>query len=194
MPGNLSDVVNKSIEANERMLKIGKQKSKNLETRELNMEMKFKKGLVYGAVISALLLCSYGGCKGLKAYNYSASKERAKVVYYQDRFDHIKHYYNSEDYVKADELSEKLQEDMGKEGFFSPTKDLYKRVKEYDDSFIDPEVKRVKREKFYQSVKNFPKNTASKIKEKWDNIPPGGRFIVYACGIGLIVYLLRKRN
>jgi len=75
---------------------------------------------------------------------------------------------------------------MGKESFFSPTKTLYKEVKNYDNEYIDPEIRRIRNEQFYRDLKAFPGRI-------WGKIPPGGKFIVYACGAGLIIYLLRRR-
>lgn len=184
---NLNKIVEETLKSNERTLKIVERKFGNLETRESNIKTKFKKGLICGAMISALLLCSYGSCKGLRFYNSYKPSEKAKVVYYQDRFNQVKQYYNLKDYMIADDLSEKLQDAMGEESYFSSTRGLYKEVKEYDNEFIDPEVKRIKREQFYRDIKAFPGRV-------WGKIPHGGKFLVYACGAGLIVYLLRRRR
>lgn len=185
--GNLNRIVEETLKANKRTLRNVEKKVGNLETRENNTKTRFKKGLVYGAIISALLLGSYGGCKGLRFYNSYKPSEKAKVTYYQDRFNQVKHYYSIRDYMKADDLSEKLQGDMGEESYFSSTRNLYKEVKKYDNEFIDPEVRRIKREKLYRDIKAFP----GKV---WGSIPSGGKFIIYASGIGLIIYLLRRRG
>lgn len=194
MPSSLKDRIEKSLEANDKSLEIGGLKSSNQETKEFNLKKRVKTGLICVAVISALSLGLYGfNYCWHKRQSYVAEQER-KIVYYQKQFDNVKYYYKTGNYLKADGISEKLQDEMSKESFFSPTKPLYKEVKRYDNEYIDPEISRINREKFYRDLKAIPERIERKIGEKWGEIPPGGRFIIYACGVGILIYLLRKRQ
>ncbi len=187
MPSDLKGLVEKNLEANKKYLKRGGLKSSNQETNESNLKRRIKTGLVCAAVISALGLGFYGfNYCWHKRGSYAAEQER-KMVVYQRQFDDVKYYCNHKDYLKADDISEKLQDEMGKESFFSPTKNLYKEVKNYDNDYIDPEIRRIRNEKFYRNLKALPGRV-------WGEIPPGGKFIIYACGAGLIIYLLRRRR
>lgn len=190
---NLRAVIEKNLEANNNSFRRAGLKCGNQETSESKLKKRIKTGLVCAAVISALGLGFYGfNYCWHKRGSYVAEQEK-KIVYYQKQFDDIKYYYNHGDYFKADDLSEKLQDEMGKESYFSPTKDLYKEVKRYDNEVIDPEVKRINRENFYREVKAIPGRLKNKISEKWGSIPSGGKFMVYAGSAGILWYLLRRR-
>ncbi len=193
MPSDLKGLVEKNLEANKKYLKRGGLKSSNQETNAFNLKKRVKTGLVCAAVISALGLGIYGfNYCWHKRESYVTEQER-KMVCYQRQFGDVKYCYNRGDYLKAEDISEKLQDEMNKESFFSPTKTLYKEVKNYDNEYIDPEVQRIRNEQFYRDLKAIPGRVKNKLGEKWDEIPPGGKFIIYACGVGLIIYLLRRR-
>lgn len=194
MSDNLNDLVGRTINANSRLLTRSNQKVRNQEIKESHLKRKLKRGLVYSAIVSVLALGAYGGNVGLHKYNDYITQQKKKVVHYQNKFDKVKYYYNKRDYFKADELSEKLQEEMDKEWFFSPASDLYKKVKEYDNNIIDPEIKRIKREKFYRNLKDMPHKVFSKLEDKWDDTTPGQKAVVYIGGSLLLIYLLRRRS
>lgn len=192
MPGDLKDLIENNIIANERLMIRGRQKIRNQKVREVNLKSRLKKGLIYGTVCSTLALSIYGGNLYLHKYrNYVAQQEK-KVDYYQKKFNNVKCYCNQKDYFKADDLSEKLQKEMGDEWFFSPANDLYEKVKEYDDKFIDPEIKRIKRERFYAKLRALPKNLFYKFEDRWYGFTQEEKAFVYLCGIGFMIYLLRK--
>jgi len=193
MPDNLKGLIDKSIESNGKVLNRSKRKYTNQEFKEFNWRKKLKKGFIYGSLFSALALGVYGGSVGLAEYKDYVAQQGEKVVYYQKKFNRVKGIYNNRLYMKADELSEKIQKELDKEWFFSPTNDLYKKVKEYDDKFIDPEVKKIKRERFYQKLKEVPRKMFYDLEDKWDGATPGQKAVVYLCGLGLLIYLFRRR-
>lgn len=193
MPDSLNDLIEKTINSNDRLLNRGKQKLNNQTFKESELKRKLKKGVIYAAVISALTFGIYGTNQGVYKYKAYISQKNKEIGYYQKKFDEVQHHYNNRDYVIADRISESLQEELGKEWFFSPTSSLYKEVKKYDDEIIDPEIKRIKREKLYTSLKGFPRNVFYKLEEKWDNATKNERLFVYICGAGLLIYLLKKR-
>lgn len=192
MPSNLKDLIENNINANERLITRGRQKIRNQRVRESCLKKKLKKGLIYGTVCSTLALSIYGGNFCLNKYQDYVVQQEKKVDYYQKKFNNVKYYYNQKDYFKADDLSEKLQKEMSDEWFFSPTNGLYEKVKEYDNKFIDYEIKRIKREKFYTKLRTIPKNLFCKIEEIWDDFTQEEKVFVYLCGIGFAIYLLRK--
>lgn len=193
MSSNLKDLIEKNTKANDRILKRGLQKFNNQTSKELELTRRFKKGLIHAAVISALILGVYGANKGIYEYRNYKSQQNKKIAYYQKKFDEVKYYYNNRNYILADKLSETLQGEMGEEWFFSPTNNLYKEVKKYDDEIIDPEIKRIKQERLYSYLRGFPRNVFYRLEEKWKDSTPNERLIVYACGAGLLIYLLRRR-
>jgi len=179
MPNNLKDPIEKNLYSNRRILGRSKRKYANQMVRETNLKRKLKKGLVYGTVLSALALGIYGGNHYWNEYQSYVADQKKKIPYYQKKFDSVKYYYNKKDYLWADKLSEDLQEEMSDESFLSPTNDLYDKVKEYDDKFIDPEVKRIKREQFKRKLEGIPYNiknrwneTYDKVRDKWDYATP----------------------
>jgi len=147
-----------------------------------------KKSLKYTGLVSILTLGSICGYYCWKNYDDYQNVKEKKLAYYETKFDSVKDYYNQQDYLKADKLSEKLQSELDEESFFSNTDDLYKKVEEYDDKFIDPKVAKIKREEFYNNLKNL----YSKVDNMWDNSSENEKLFVYACGIGLAIYLWRK--
>ncbi|MBM3200408.1 hypothetical protein FJZ53_05710 [Candidatus Woesearchaeota archaeon] len=187
MSSNLKELIDKNLKANDKVLKRGEHKHGNQEHKESTLTKRIKTGAICAAVIAALGLGIYGGSYVWHKRSSYLAEQNRKMVYYQRQFDDVKGYFNRGEYMRADEISERLQEEMGKESRFSPTRPLYLEVQRYDDERIDPEVKRIKREQFYRDLKEFP----GKV---WDSIPPGGKFIVYACGAGILIYLWRRRN
>lgn len=193
MSSSLNDLIEKNVDANKRLLSRSSQKTKNQKTKEVNLKRKFKKNLIYGVVFSALALSIYGGVHCWNKHKDYVTRQKKKITYYQHKFDDVKHYYNRDYFVKADELSEKLQDEMDKEGFFSPTNDLYNKVKVFDNKYIDPEIKRIKLERFYKNLNALPKSAIDSFVNWWKyDAAPEAKAIIYICGIGLAIYLWRK--
>ena len=168
MPGNLTDLIENNVQNNNRLLNLSKQKIRNQKWFEFNLKKKFKKCALYSAMVSVLALGVYGGYQCSEEYKSYVDSREKKIVYYQTKFDSVKYHYNKNEYMQADDLSEKLQDELGKEWFFSPTKELYEDVKKFDNGFIDPKIKSIRREKIYRSLKALPSQTFNKIKNKAD--------------------------
>lgn len=164
MSDNLKERIEKSIESNDRVLRRSGRKYGNQNSWEGDFRRKFKKCLVYGSILSALALGAYGSHHYWNKYQNYIDMQNKKVYYYQKKFNNVKHYYNKRSYLHADRLSEELQEEMSNESFLSPTDDLYDKVKEYDNKYIDPEVRRINYERFKQKLKSLP----YKLKDDWD--------------------------
>lgn len=186
MPDNLNDLVEKNRKSNERVLRRGKLRHDNQRSRESDLRRRVKKGFVYGSLISALALGAYGGHHYYNEYQSYIAEQNNKMAYYQKKFNTVRYYYNKKSYMKADELSEKLQGELDEEWFFSPTNELYKKVKEYDDKFIDPQVRRIKRERLKKMISEIP----YKLKEKWDNAGPEGKALTFigSCVVFAIIW------
>lgn len=165
MSDNLKDLIEKNIKSNEKVLRRSGRKYDNQESREIGFGRKLKKGLIYGSLLSALALGAYGSYHYGNKYKDYIARQNKKMYYYQKKFDDIKRYCNKKDYLHADKLSEELQEEMSRESFLSPTDDLYDRVKEYDNKYVDPEVRRIKYERLKRKLKALP----YKLKDDWDD-------------------------
>lgn len=164
MSDNLKDLIKKSVKSNEGVLRRSGRKYANQGSREVDFKKKLKKGLVYGSILSALALGAYGCDHYWNKYQDYITGQNKKIVYYQKKFNKVKRYYKKGDYMWADKLSEELQKEIGNESYLSPTNDLYDKVKDYDNKFIDPEVRRIKRKRFKRKLKALP----YKLKDDWD--------------------------
>ena len=194
MSNNLKDLIEKNVNENDRLLTRGNQRINNQKVKEIGLKKKLKKIAIYGAILSVLSLGIYAGDYGLKKYkDYVHSKEK-NVSSYQHKFDDIKKFYNKKYYSKADKLSENLQEELSKEWFFSPTKDLYEKVKDYDDNYIDVEIERINREEFYKNLSTLHIKAIDYLFNKWDDVEPSKKGFAYMGGIVLALYLLKREK
>ncbi|MBU4501480.1 MAG: hypothetical protein KKA79_02730, partial [Nanoarchaeota archaeon] len=164
------------------------------KTKEKSLKYGLKKGLVYTTLLSGLWVAGFGGYKGYEQYGKHKTQQNQKIVQYGDDFRRVKHYYNKGDYRKADKLSEKLQDQIDDEWFFSQADGLYDKIKDFDDKYIDPEMAKIKRSEFWANVDQKYEELKDEIAYRWDTATPGQKFVVCAIGAGLFIYLMRRRK
>lgn len=144
---------------------------RNQKRRERKIVKSVKTGLV-SVIIAGSLFGGYTGYKYIDTRFTSKYKEKErKIIYYQQKFNKVQSYIKKDWYTLGDKLSEELQKEMKDEGWFSPTNDLYEKVKKYDNKKIDPVMKKIKKRKwdeenggkwYYKPMKYF--------RDLWDDI------------------------
>ncbi|MBL7100766.1 MAG: hypothetical protein ISS23_02305 [Nanoarchaeota archaeon] len=187
MPSNLKDLIERQERSIDRVLRRSETNYDNQRSRESNLRRGVKKGLVYGSLISVLALGAYGCHHYYNKYQSYVTEQNNKMVYYQKKFDPVKYYYNKKRYLKADELSEKLQDELDAEWFFSPINKLYEKVKEYDDKIIDPQVKRIKRERLNGEICQI----SDDLRERWEDATIQEKGVAAAVGTILSVIICK---
>lgn len=155
----------------EESLKTYDKMIKNQRRKERKIIRGVKTGLVSAIIVSSLF-GGYAGYKYIDARWTSKYEEnKRKLVYYQDKFDEVKNRVNKNWYTLGDKLSEELQQEMKEEDWFSPSRELYKEVKEYDDRVVDPVMKKIKRRNWEREHKNKWYYTPLKhAKDLWDSV------------------------
>lgn len=144
---------------------------KNQRRKERKIKRMVKTGLA-SAMILGGLFGGYACYKYVDARWTSKYEEsKRKLVYYQNKFAEVKNRIDKNWYTLGDKLSEELQQEMREESWFSPAKELYKEVKEYDDRVIDPVTKKIKRRNWERKHKNkWYYKPLKYAKDWWDSV------------------------
>ncbi len=193
MQSDLKNLIQSNLTQNNEYLLLGRRKKYNQKEKEKYLK-KIGKKFLWGLCLSGFFAgMSYGSITLWGSYNNYMDSQKRKIYYYQQKFDEVKKNYQNEKYLKADELIEKLKSELESEWFFSPAQELCDKVKSFDEKYIDPEIKRIEREKFYTSLKNLPSKIIKSIDYWWEESSSDEKLFVLGIG-SLMLYIFKKRK